>query len=71
MEDLRKEQENQLIEAIENNNLYDFIACNYWQLESDLIISLLKETIYLLLLDENANKQLIENLKEFQGIEKR
>ena len=53
MEELRKEQENQLIEAIENNNLYDFIACNYWQLDDDMIISLLKECIYLL--DQKSN----------------
>ena len=66
---MRTEQENELIKAIENNSLYDFIALNYWTLDNDLIISLLKETIYLI--DETQNKQLIENLKEFQGIEKR
>ena len=69
MEELRQEQENALIQAIEQNQLYDYIALNYWKLESDILISLLKECIYLL--DENTNKQLIENLKEFQGIEKR
>ena len=66
---MRTEQENELIKAIENNSLYDFIALNYWKLDNDLIISLLKETIYLI--DETQNKELIENLKEFQGIEKR
>ena len=67
MEELEKEQMNEIIDCIKNNDLYDYIASNYWRIEDNLIIQLLKECIYTL--EEKQMKQLLENLEEFQGWE--
>lgn len=69
--DFEETQKKDIMEAIKNNNLYDYIAGNYWRIEDDTLIQLLKECIYLLQKEEDTqtNKQLIENLKDFQGWE--
>jgi hypothetical protein len=77
LEEITNKQHEEIIQAIKEGRLYDYIACNYWRLENDTIIQLLKECIYLLNLDKeidenidtNKQKELIENLKDFQGWE--
>ena len=64
MEELEREQMNEIIDCIKNNDLYDYIASNYWRIEDDLIIQLLKECIYTL--EERQMNKLLENLEEFE-----
>ena len=68
--ELENKQKKDIMEAIKNNRLYDFIASNYWRLDNNIIIELLKECIYTLDLDNTkTQKQLIDNLQEFEGWE--
>lgn len=62
MEDLEQKQE--IIQAIKDNRLYDFICSNYWRIEDRLLLELLKECIATL--EEHQNNDLIDNLKEYE-----
>ena len=69
IEEIEKEQEKEIIQAIENNRLYDLICCKYWEWSNDLQIRLLKELAYINEIRGDENKEgdkmeLIENLKE-------
>lgn len=64
MEELEKEQKKEISEAIENNNLYDFIASNYWRLEENILHALYMECIATL--KEEQMKELLDNLKEYR-----
>ena len=69
---MEREQEKEILEAIKEDRLYDYIASNYWKIEEEVIIQLLKECIYILTTRkgrEENKKQLLENLKEFQDWE--
>ena len=64
LELLYKEQKDDIIQAIKDNRLYDHICCNYWRIEDNILLELLKECIATL--ETNQNDTLIENLKEFE-----
>lgn len=55
-------EKQKILQAIKENNLYYYIANNYWKLEKDTIIDLLKEVVFLL--DEKNNETLESNLIE-------
>ena len=64
LEQIEKEQKQEIIQAIKENRLYDFICCNYWRIEDMTLIDLLLECIATI--EEGQNKKLIENLKEYK-----
>lgn len=51
-----------IIDAIRNDKLYGFIANNYWKLDNNTLIDLLKESIFLL--NEEQLETLEFNLKD-------
>ena len=61
---MRTEQEKEIIKALQNDDINNYIDCNYWNLERDILSDLLKETIYLL--PKELYKQLIDNLIEYR-----
>lgn len=67
-EDIMIEEQKEVIEAIKENGLYDFISSNYYRLDRDILLDLLKEAIAMLTGDIER-KQLIENLKEYRDWE--
>ena len=67
-EDIMIEEQKEVIEAIKKNGLYDFISSNYYRLDRDILLDLLKEAIAMLTGDIER-KQLIENLKEYRDWE--
>lgn len=72
MEELEIKQKQEIVDAIKEDRLYDYIASNYWTIENDTLIQLLKECIYVLTTGkgyEDNLKQLCDNLKEFQDWE--
>lgn len=64
LELLEKEQKKEITEAIENNNLYDFVASNYWRLDNHILHALYMECIATL--KEEQMKELLDNLKEYR-----
>lgn len=64
LEQIEKEQKQEIIQAIKDNRLYDFICSNYWRIEDRLLLELLKECIATL--EEHQNNDLIDNLKEWE-----
>lgn len=65
--------EKEIIQAIKEDRLYDFIANNYWRMEKEIVRDLLLEIYYILRyetdidLDINmaeTRKKIIEYLKE-------
>lgn len=72
LEEITNKQHEEIKQAIKEDRLYDYIASNYWRLEDDTIIQLLKECIYILTTCngyEQKQKELIKNLQDFQGWE--
>lgn len=61
------EQEEEIIQAIKENRLYDFISSNYYRIEDNLLLDLLKECIATLPYEKNED--LIDNLKEYKNWE--
>ena len=65
-----KEYKSEILTAIENNTLYDWLSANYWRLDTTTIFLLLKEFVYIHETrgDENIEgdkMELIENIKEY------
>ena len=59
-----------ILKAIKNNKLYSYICNNYWKLDNDTIVDLLKEVIFLFDMEkEETRDTLIENLKSVCGWE--
>lgn len=65
--------EEQIIQAIKEDKLYDFIANNYWRMSQEVLRDLLLEIIYMIYFDyewcmleenEKINKHILECLKE-------
>lgn len=63
--------EKEILKAIEEDRLYDFIANNYWQIEKETLRDLILEIYYILRNDydyitsgEVINNYLIGSLKE-------
>ena len=60
----------QILEAIKNDMLYDFIANNYWQIERDTLKDIILELYFLVIENTNTeertkfNNKLIEYLKD-------
>lgn len=67
MEELEKEQKNEILEAIKDNRLYDYIASNYWRIENNILLDLLLECIATL--EEEKNDDLIDNLIDYKDWE--
>lgn len=64
VEAIKENQKSEIIEAIKNNCLYDFIVNNSYRIENDVLRDLLYETIATL--KENQYAELIDNLKEYR-----
>lgn len=58
------EEKKEIVGAIKENRLYDFICSNYYRIEDTILLELLKECIATLEL--NQNDKLIDNLKEWE-----
>lgn len=63
--------EQEIIKAIKEDRLYDFIANNYWNMNKEIIRDLLMEIYYILRYEENdilssdmLNERIINYLKE-------
>ena len=69
--------EKEIIQALKEDRLYDFIANNYWKIERELIRDLILEIYYILLYDteieidadidevfKEINNKIIESLKQ-------
>ena len=65
LEQIEKEQKQEIKQAIEENSLYDFICSNYYRIEDDILLDLLKECIATL--TQNQSKDLIDNLREYKN----
>ena len=61
---MRTEQEKEIIQALQNNDICNYIDCNYWKLDTQTKNDILKETLYLL--PKELYKQLIDNLIEYR-----
>ena len=67
MEDLELlsiEQKKEIANAIKENRLYDFICSNYYRIDDDILLDLLKECIATL--TNQQNNDLIDNLREYK-----
>lgn len=67
MEDLEllsREQKKEIANAIKENRLYDFICSNYYRIDDDILLDLLKECIATL--TNQQNNDLIDNLREYK-----
>ena len=67
MEELEKEQKIEILEAIKENRLYDYIVSNYWRIENNILLDLLLECIATL--EEEKNDDLIDNLIDYKDWE--
>ena len=69
--------EKEIIQALKEDRLYDFITNNYWKIERELIRDLILEIYYILLYDteieidadidevfKEINNKIIESLKQ-------
>lgn len=69
--------EKEIIQAIKEDRLYDFIANNYWRIEREMLRDLILEIYYVLLYDteieidadvdevfKERNNKIIKSLKE-------
>lgn len=70
MEDLiiYEDYKQEIIDAIKNDTIYDFICSNSYRIDNDILKDLLLECIAVIQ-EEQKNKKLIENLKEFKDWE--
>ena len=61
MEDIEKE----IIQAIKDNNLYDYISNNYWKMSKEHLRDLILEITYMIYFDYeysiNGDKKLLSN----------
>lgn len=69
-----EKQEQEILKAIENDSIFDYIANNYWNMSRDMLKAILLEYIYALYEVENhrvepweAVDNVIENLKDLWG----
>lgn len=65
--------EKEILQAIKEDRLYDFIANNYWQIEKETLRDLILEIYYIFKYEtsleiqehfKTTNKKIIESLKE-------
>lgn len=65
--------EQEIIQAIKDNNLYDYISNNYWKMSKEHLRDLILEIIYMFYFDyeysiegdrQLLNKHIVECLKE-------
>ena len=65
--------ENEILQAIKEDRLYDFIANNYWQIEREILRDLILEIYYIFKYEtsletrehfKGINKKIIQSLKE-------
>lgn len=68
LEMMEKKQKQEIIDAIRENSIYDFIFSNQFRMHSDIIRELLLECLAVIQEEQN-NKKLIENLKEYKNWE--
>lgn len=70
MEDLiiYEDFQQEIINAIKDNNIYDFICSNSYRIDNYILNELLLECIAVIQEEQN-NKKLIENLKEYKNWE--
>ncbi len=61
---MRTKQEKEIIQALQNNDICNYIDLNYWKLDTQTKNDILKETLYLL--PKELYKQLIDNLIEYR-----
>lgn len=64
IENIEREQQAEILEAIDEGRLYDYIVNNYWRLENDVINALLFEAVATL--EERQFKTLADNLREYR-----
>lgn len=59
--------ENEILKAIEEDRLYDFVANNYYKMDKETARDLILEIYYILRMevaDEDINGKIVEYLKE-------
>ena len=65
--------EQEILQAIKEDRLYDFIANNYWQIEREILRDLILEIYYIFKYEtsletrehfKGINKKIIQSLKE-------
>lgn len=64
---MRTEQEKEILKAIKEDNIINYIDNNYWQLTEDVKDDLLKEILYLL--PDYKYIELYDNLKEYRDFQ--
>lgn len=64
LEVMEKQEKQWIIDSIKENRLYDYICSNHWRINNTILLELLKECIATL--KETQNKELIDNLIEFE-----
>ena len=67
MVDFTLEQQQEIMDAINNRQLYDFICSNSYRIDKDILVELLLECIAVH--NEKQNNELIENLIEYKNWE--
>lgn len=65
MEDLELEQKQEIIDAIKERRIYDFVCSESYRIDDEILMDLLKECIAVVD-KENKYDELIENLKDFK-----
>ena len=58
---------NELLNAIENGTLYDYISNNYYDLNKYQLRTIILELLWALRIDEDALKEAMESIKEELG----
>lgn len=66
--------EKEILQAIKDNKLYDFIANNYYQIKTEKLKDIILELYFLVteefdVNDKELNNKLIEYLEEYKGWE--
>lgn len=65
LELMDKEQKQEVIDAIKEHQIYDFICSNSYRIDNDILKDLLLECIAVID-KENKYNELVENLKDFK-----
>ena len=66
--------EKEILQAIKNNNLYGFIANNYYEIDKEKLKDIILELYFIVteefnINDKELNDKLIEYLEEYKGWE--
>lgn len=64
MEDLEKQQKEEIMQAIKDNTLYDFICSNSYRIDNYILKDLLLECIATL--EDNQADDLLDNLIDYK-----